>query len=44
LPTQSLNAWQKISFGKLVAPSEIDLAMYSIAAGEALVSPSEVLV
>jgi type IV pilus assembly protein PilM len=43
LPTQSLNAWQNISFGKLTSPSEIDLAMYLIAAGESLVDPAEVL-
>lgn len=43
LPTYSLDAWQKISFGELAPPSEIDLAMYSIVAGEALVNPAEIL-
>lgn len=44
LPAHSVDAWQKISFGHLDSPSDIDLAMYSIAAGEALVRPSEILV
>jgi type IV pilus assembly protein PilM len=44
LPTYNLDVWQKISFGKLAPPSEIDLAMYSIVAGEALVKPEEILV
>lgn len=43
LPAYSLDVWQKISFGKLNPPSEKDLAMYSIAAGEALVNPTEIL-
>lgn len=44
LPTYNLDVWQKINFGKLTPPSEVDLAMYSIAAGEALVKPEEILV
>ena len=44
LPTYNLDVWQKIDFGKLKPPSEVDLAMYSIAAGEALVKPEEILV
>ncbi|HET6863860.1 MAG TPA: type IV pilus assembly protein PilM [Candidatus Saccharimonadales bacterium] len=43
LPTYNLDIWQKISFGKLTPPSEADLAMFSIVAGEALVSPTEIL-
>lgn len=43
LPTYNLDVWQKISFGKLAPPSEADLAMYSIVAGEALVNPTEIL-
>jgi Tfp pilus assembly PilM family ATPase len=43
MPAYSLDVWQKISFGELAPPSEIDLAMYSIVAGEALVNPAEIL-
>ena len=43
LPTYSLDIWQKIDFGDLAPPSEFDLAMYSIVAGEAMVKPSEIL-
>lgn len=41
LPTETLDAWQKIGFGHLALPSEIDKAMYIVAAGEALVDPAE---
>lgn len=43
LPVQSLDPWQKVSFGSLPIPVEADRAMYIIAAGEALVNPAEVL-
>lgn len=43
LPAHSVEAAEKISFGHLQAPSDIDLATYWIAVGEALVKPTEVL-
>lgn len=43
LPTQSLDPWQKMTFGSLTPLDEIDRAMFITAAGEALVDPSEAL-
>lgn len=43
LPTQNLDPRQKISFGDLAPPAEADRALYTIAAGEALVNPREAL-
>jgi len=44
LPTQNLDPWQKLTFGTLPPPNEIDRAMFISAAGEALVDPTEALV
>jgi type IV pilus assembly protein PilM len=44
LPTQSLDPWQKMTFGQLPIPSDTDRAMFITAAGEALVDPNEALV
>jgi type IV pilus assembly protein PilM len=43
LPTEVLDPRQKISFGHLAQPAEADRAIYTIAIGEALVSPREAL-
>jgi type IV pilus assembly protein PilM len=42
LPTQTLDPWQKISFGHLPPPAEADRSMYITTAGEALLEPLEV--
>jgi len=43
LPTHILDPWQKIQFGHLAMPSEADRAIFTIAAGEAIVNPAEAL-
>ncbi len=43
LPAQNLDPWQAIKFGKLKTPDDADRAGYIIAAGEALVDPTEAL-
>ena len=43
LPTQNLDPWEIISFGKLPIPEEADRAGLIVAAGEALVNPAEAL-
>jgi type IV pilus assembly protein PilM len=42
LPISSLEPWQKISWGDLTAPSQIDRSTYITAAGQAILNPSEV--
>jgi type IV pilus assembly protein PilM len=42
LPTHNLEPWDKISFGRLPVPSEVDCSMYLTAAGEAILDPTEV--
>jgi len=42
LPAHNLNPWEKISFGSLQPPTESDYSMYTTAAGEAMLDPSEV--
>jgi type IV pilus assembly protein PilM len=43
LPTHNLEPWDKISFGNLPTPENDDLAVYITAAGEAVLSPQEIL-
>ena len=43
LNTQNLEPWQNIDFAKLPMPADFDRAVYITAAGEAMLSPKEVL-
>jgi type IV pilus assembly protein PilM len=44
LPTQTLDPWQKISFGNLPQPNEAERSMYITVAGEAMLDPLEIAV
>lgn len=44
LPTEYLEPWEKISFGSLREPENLDRSMYITVAGEALVDPKEVTI
>ncbi|HET7528972.1 MAG TPA: type IV pilus assembly protein PilM [Candidatus Saccharimonadales bacterium] len=43
LPTENLDPWKDISFEGLHMPDNVDLSMYITVAGEAVLSPSEIL-
>lgn len=43
LPTENLDPWKDISFEGLHTPDNVDLSMYITVAGEAALSPSEIL-
>lgn len=43
LPTHNLEPWQSINFGSLRVPDEVDRSIYITAAGEAILSPTEVI-
>lgn len=42
LPTQNLDPWQKVSFGQLPVPGKTEAAIYTTAAGEAILRPEEI--
>jgi type IV pilus assembly protein PilM len=42
LPCESLEPWDKISFGHLTVPEEIDRPMFITVAGEAIIDPAEI--
>jgi len=43
LTTQNLEPWKNVDFGKLTPPPDFDRAVYTTAAGEAVLSPREIL-
>jgi len=43
MPTRMMNPWQKMNFGELMTPSEFDRSLFLTVAGEAILSPQEVL-
>lgn len=44
LPTQNLDPWQSITFGKLPMPPESERTVYITATGEAVLNPAEIAV